>query len=127
MNHITRNSLLTDAVVVTPMPQLAKDGLQLRDAVGIIPLFVTDPDKPLIESLSEGYGFGWRHMDGFVLDKENMSITYQPGTENEDPAILPWAVLRPISDTNKDVAYIYRYGWVLVLRGDGTFEISRMD
>lgn len=117
----------TGTIVVQSMPQLDVDGITLNDACGIIPWFVADPDKPLIESLTEGYGFGWRHMDGFVLNKEDFSIAYKPGQPDSDPPLHPWAKLFTVSPRNNDTAYIYQYGWVLVLREDGTFEISRMD
>lgn len=121
------NTIMTNYVVVKKMPQCSKDGIDLRDAVGIIPMFIQDPDKPMIDTLTAGYGFGWRHMDGFVLDRNDMSITYMPGSEDSDPPLHPWAMIEPLSDTNEDRAYVYQFSWVLVLRSDDTFEVSRMD
>lgn len=91
----------------------------LNDVVGLIPHFV-DPDsqEPVARQFDRAYISGWRPLQGFKLNRANMTLSY-PG----DPPMRPvaFAVLRD------EEIYIYPYAWVLILQPSGAFEVSRMD
>jgi hypothetical protein len=94
---------------------------QASAMLGFIPQMLTD-GAPLsaIKQLDYQYqhGGGWRRFGGFTLDRSDMSIKY-PG----DPKYLPVAK----GVCNGDEVYVYPHAWVMVLKSDGTHEISRMD
>ena len=93
----------------------------IEDVVGQIKYFAHENDKrPLKYQFNERYchGGGWNNIDGFMFDKEDLSLSY-PG----DPKLYPLVC----GEFRDQKVYIYPYSLVLILDPDGSFEVSRMD
>lgn len=90
--------------------------------LGLIPFFLSERDpRPVVEQINANYKHGgWhsmRHMKWF-LDFTNMRLRY-PG----DPSMLPLASV----DLGEEQVYIYPHAWVVVIQGDMTWDIARID
>ena len=99
-------------------------GLRLNapEAIGFIPSFLNEDDpRPAREQLDSNYqhGGGWRPFEGFKLNQQTMELSY-PG----DP---PYKAVAFTNFHEKEVVIIYPHGWVLILQGDGSYEVARMD
>jgi hypothetical protein len=93
-------------------------------AAGFIPtmLDIYDP-RPAVEQLDARYahGGGWRPFSGFTLVRVNehkIELKY-PG----DPPVKQLAV----GQLRDELIHVMQYGWVCVVKDDGTHEIARMD
>jgi hypothetical protein len=89
------------------------------DHVGIIPHWLDESDmRNAREQLDEHYqhGGGWHPFTGFKL--KGMNLTY-----SGDPPLKPLAIMKFRDET----IAIYRYGWVMILQPNGSFEVCRMD
>jgi len=90
------------------------------DHVGLIPHWLDEDDKrPAREQLNEHYmhGGGWQTFDGFKLKRDH-TLEFD-GDEPLQPLALMWL--------RDEMIAMYRYGWVMILQPDGSFEVSRMD
>ena len=86
---------------------------------GFIPTFLNQDDpRSTIEQLNAHYVSGWRKFDGFTLDKDTMTMSY-----DGDPDLVPL----DIQSFRDDKLAIYQSAWVCVLMPDGKYEVCRMD
>ena len=89
------------------------------DHVGMIPHWLDESDmRNAREQLDEHYqhGGGWRPFEGFKLKGPNLVY-------DGDPPLKPLATMK----LRDEMIAIYRYGWVMILQPNGSFEVCRMD
>ena len=93
----------------------------LEETLGFIPSFLVESDpRPARIQINERYahGGGWHPIEGFDLDTEKMTLSY----EGDPPLRLVAA-----SNLRDELILVYQYAWVVIVGPDGTYEVSRCD
>jgi len=86
---------------------------------GFIPDFLDEEDpRPAREQFNARYIGGWNPFPGFTLNIDSMELRY-PGDPPMDP--ISCMIFR------NEMICIYPSSWVLILQGDATWEVARMD
>ena len=87
--------------------------------LGFLPGFLDEDDpRPAKEQFNERYVSGWLPISGHTFDAETMELRY-PG----DPPLLPIA----FGMFRGEIIMVFPYSIILILQGDMSFEVSRMD
>ena len=94
---------------------------QLVDQLGFLPGFfdANDP-RSAKEQIDTNYahGGGWRRFDGFMFDKEGMTLIY-PG----DP---PFKLLAA-SALRDEALLFFEHEWLVIVQPDGSWEAARVE
>jgi hypothetical protein len=89
--------------------------------LGFLPGLIHEGDeRPVAEQLNDRYrhGGGWQPMPGFTLNPGTLALKYP-----EDPPMHPLAM----STLREEMLVFYDYAFLMILQGDGSFEVSRVD
>jgi len=87
--------------------------------LGLIPTFLDEHDeRSATEQFAEKYIGGWNPMDSWRLSRDGMTLRY-PG----DPPMMPIAICK----LRDEAIWLYPYAWVMVVKPNGDYEVSRMD
>jgi hypothetical protein len=89
--------------------------------LGFLPGLIHEGDvRPVAEQLNDRYrhGGGWRPTPGFTLNKATLALKYP-----EDPSMHPLAM----STLRDETLVFYPPAFLMILQGDGSFEVSRVD
>lgn len=90
------------------------------ELIGHLPEFLSGNDpRPAREQINENYIYGgWKPMRGWTFNRKTGAIRF-PG----DPPLEPVA----FTLLRDEAILIYPSSWVVILQGDGTFEVARVD
>lgn len=89
------------------------------DMWGFIPGFLNASDpRPAVEQIKENYIGGWLPFAKFKLNVETMTLTY-PG----DPPMRPISLMI----FRDEKLFLYESSWVLIMKPDQSWEVSRLD
>lgn len=92
------------------------------DRLGLLPTILQSADPaPLAEQLAARYIGGWSPVQGRHSFNSETGVLSYPG----EPDLLPDAIL--IAPATNEMALLYPYDWLVILKPDDTWEISRVD
>lgn len=87
---------------------------------GFIPDMLNEADpRSAREQFDEKYIGGWEPFKGFKFSpKDGCALSY-----SGDPPIRPIAAIA----FRNELLFLYESSWVLIMQGDGSWEVNRMD
>ena len=110
-----RNILVHNGVVwKTPHSRVNDEFL------GLIPEFISAADeRPLVKQINANYGHGggWRTVAKFVLKDDKLQY---PG-DSQPYLLIAQAAVRD------ETLMLFESSWVAVVKGDGSYEVARID
>jgi hypothetical protein len=88
------------------------------DMLGFIPSFLDENDpRSAKEQIQANYISGWNSFQGFKLAKDG-NLLY-PG----DPPTMLLAMTHLRSET----IMFYEHAWLVIMQGDGSWDVARLD